>query len=308
MCEGFSVMSKVPHPIPYQGSKRNLAGKILDLFPKRVETLIEPFAGSAAVTLAAAQEQLGRRYLLGDSLAPLASLWTSILNSPGKVADGYESLWNDQQGRQREFYDEVRADFNRDGDPVKLLYLLARCVKNAVRFNPRGEFNQSPDNRRLGMRPEKLRQEVMGAASLLAGRTEVMAGDYEQLLLRAGPHDLVYMDPPYQGTSEGRDRRYRDQLDRGRFVEALASLNARGISYIVSFDGRCGEKAYGEPLPKHLGLHHLEVHAGVSSQATLSGRSENTVESLYLSPTFKAADRSRELDRPVPAATDHQNG
>jgi hypothetical protein len=29
----------------------------------------------------------------------------------------------------------------------------------------------------------------------------------------------------------------------------------------------------------------------VSSQATLNGRSENTVESLYLSPTFKTADR-----------------
>ena len=45
---------KVPHPIPYQGSKRNLAPAILGYFPERVGTLIKPSAGSVALTLAAA--------------------------------------------------------------------------------------------------------------------------------------------------------------------------------------------------------------------------------------------------------------
>lgn len=36
---------KIPHPIQYQGSKRNLAPMILRYFPENVETLIEPFAG-----------------------------------------------------------------------------------------------------------------------------------------------------------------------------------------------------------------------------------------------------------------------
>ncbi|MBI4662205.1 MAG: DNA adenine methylase [Verrucomicrobia bacterium] len=40
---------KVPHPIPHQGSKRNLAPAILGYFTERVGTLIEPFAGSAAL-------------------------------------------------------------------------------------------------------------------------------------------------------------------------------------------------------------------------------------------------------------------
>ncbi len=43
----------VPQPIPYQGSKRYIAKVILAFFPKAVETLFEPFAGSAAVSLAA---------------------------------------------------------------------------------------------------------------------------------------------------------------------------------------------------------------------------------------------------------------
>jgi len=44
----------IPHPIPYQGSKRNLAPDIMRYFPADVDTLIEPFAGSAAITLTAA--------------------------------------------------------------------------------------------------------------------------------------------------------------------------------------------------------------------------------------------------------------
>jgi hypothetical protein len=42
----------VPHPIPYQGSKRALASAILAYLPEDCVTLIEPFAGSAALSLA----------------------------------------------------------------------------------------------------------------------------------------------------------------------------------------------------------------------------------------------------------------
>ncbi len=39
------VIARVPHPIPYKGSKRNLAPAILGYLPERVGTQIEPFAG-----------------------------------------------------------------------------------------------------------------------------------------------------------------------------------------------------------------------------------------------------------------------
>ena len=39
-------MTKLPHPIPYQGSKRSLAPMIGPYIPRGVETFFEPFAGS----------------------------------------------------------------------------------------------------------------------------------------------------------------------------------------------------------------------------------------------------------------------
>jgi len=193
----------------------------------------------------------------------------------------------------RGFYDEIRAAYNRDPEPARLLFLLARCVKNAVRFNREGLFNQSPDKRRLGTRPPRMAQSILGAHALLKGRTTVSSGDYWATTKRATPDDLVYMDPPYQGTSGSKDQRYFEQLDLGRFVNFLEELLARRVPFIISFDGRTGKKKYGEDLPEHLGLKRVELEAGRSSQATLNGRSERTVESLYLSPTLRRRGECR---------------
>ena len=52
--------------------------------------------------------------------------------------------------------------------------------------------------------------------------------------------------------------------------------------YLVSYDGRTGDKTFGEPMPKSLKLSLVDIHAGRSSQATLLGRNSDTYESLYL--------------------------
>lgn len=281
-------MVSVPHPIPYQGSKRRLAARILAFLPDRMETFYEPFAGSAAMTLAAASAGRAGRYRLGDSLAPLIGAWSEILARPVELAARYEAIWRGARGREREHYDEVRAQFNRDQEPGALLYLLTRCVKNAVRFNQEGAFNQSPDLRRLGMHPDRMRREIERASGLLQGRAEASVGDYEALIEQATAHDLVYMDPPYQGTTFTRDTRYHQGLDLARFVRSVEALRRRGVPCVISFDGRTGGKAHGVELPRELGLRRVDLPAGRSSQATLLGRDEQTIESLYLSPGLVA--------------------
>lgn len=129
--------------------------------------------------------------------------------------------------------------------------------------------------------PSRLRK--TSATPLRSRGTSLEASDVKATR-DAGPGDLVYLDPPYQGTSGGRDERYAATLDRDRFVTYLADLRSRRVPFVVSFDGRTGDKPHGEPLPRDLGLRHVELDAGRSSQSTLLGRAERTVESLYLSP------------------------
>ena len=192
----------------------------------------------------------------------------------------------------------MRERFNQHQRPADLLYLLARCVKAAVRYNSRGEFNNSPDHRRRGMRPGTLRSNILAVSSVFAGRAHVVEGDYREVLAEAGPADLVYMDPPYQGVSRTRDHRYISGLDQAEFIDALEDLNARGVPYVISYDGRTGEKTYGEELPAHLGLTRFEVFAGQSSQATLLGKSAETYESLYVSAAVTSPESESRRRRP----------
>jgi len=279
----------VPHPIPYQGSKRRLAAAILShVGAGPYGQLVEPFAGSAAITLAAARRNVFERFLIGDVLEPLVNLWQAIIDDPTSIADEYEHLWNEERKRPIEGYYEARDQFNRDHDPAKLLYLLARCVKNAVRFNPSGEFNQSPDKRRTGTRPDLMREEILAAHQLLHGRTRVVCADFLELFEAAQPGELFYLDPPYQGTSEGRDSRYIGGVTRSRMIEGLEILRRKGIPFILSYDGSCGDKTYGDRLPSELGL-RLLLDVGRSSQATLNGKDHATIESLYISHNLAPA-------------------
>lgn len=281
-------LAGVPHPIPYQGSKRQLARYIVSLFPAETKRLVEPFAGSAAVSLAAGHMRRVKRWAINDLHHPLMDLWGEIISNPDEISDKYGKIWKAQLGDERAHYDRVRDRFNKHHRPEDFLYLLARCVKAAIRYNSRGEFNNSPDNRRLGAVPETMRRHIVGASALFKGKCSLSSSDYREVLESARPGDLVYMDPPYQGVVDTHNHRYRHGIAFEDFVGALEVLRSKGIPFIVSYDGRTGTKRYGRTLPASLGLTHVEIPAGRSTQATLLGRDDSTFESLYLSPEIDA--------------------
>ena len=277
----------IPHPIPYQGSKRNLAGAIGNFFPKSIETLYEPFAGSAAMTLYAAKNDLAKRFVVGDALPQLIELWKAIVSSPEAVSIRYSEIWQGQQNADADYFNTVRERFNTSGDYVDLLYLVARCVKNAVRFNRHGRFTQSADKRRLGTAPPKMRDAILGASALLKGKVEFHCGDFAETLSGAGARDLVYMDPPYQGTTYGRDKRYYSQLELEHLICALRDLNSKNVPFLLSYDGMTGDTVHGVELPKDLMMRRIFLNAGRSSQATLNGLNQITFESLYVSKNIE---------------------
>ncbi len=274
----------LPHPLPYQGSKRKLAPAIAQYLPADIDTFYEPFAGSAAMTIYAAHRRLASRFVIADSLEPMIALLRAIVEEPEATARSYGKLWAGQQDGDADYYDRIRARYNEAGHHIDLLYIICRCVKNSVRFNRSGRFTQSVDRRRLGMKPDKMRSAVLGMSFILRGRAEFRVGDWLETTADARSGDFLYLDPPYLGTSTGRDRRYYQQVTRDELVTGLKSLRQREIPFALSYDGATGGRAYGPSLPEALGLTRLLLNAGTSSQATLNGRREQTVESLYLTP------------------------
>ena len=230
---------KTPHLVQYQGSKRIIAPEIVKFFPTTFDRLIEPFAGTCAITILSAAQGLCDEFWINDINQPLVNLMEECINNPLKLIDEYENIWNGQfaEGENNiDYFYKIREEFNKGKkDSARMLFLLARVVKGAVRYNSNGELNQSCDKRRYGTRDNT------------------------------------------------RDNRYIQGVEFDEFVEQLRELNDRDIDYIVSYDGKTGDKFIGKTLPKSLELTHVYINAGLSTQATLNGKNEITYESLYAS-------------------------
>lgn len=281
------MKGKAPQIVQYQGSKRLLAPQILEYMPCHFNRMIEPFAGMAAMTIAVAQKKRADNYILNDLNTPLIKVLESAIENPKQLFDEYKKVWEEQfsyaDGSVAHYF-KIREKFNAgEKTAANMLYLLARCVKGSVRYNSNGEFNQSPDKRRYGTNPLNLRNSIYTISSWLKGKTGFYSFDYKQILDMAQPGDLVYMDPPYQGVSQKRDARYISGVDFDEFVNAVDMLNVRGVDFLISYDGNCGDKKYGEDMPKELGMKKILLNAGLSSQQILLGQKEITFEALYVS-------------------------
>jgi len=278
---------KIPHIVQYQGSKRILAPQILQYIPKSFNRLIEPFSGMAAITIAVAYERRANWYHINDLNEPIVKLLQCAIENPAELIEKYKTVWENQfcyNDGHIEHFNYIRENFNSGNqNPENMLYLLARCVKGAVRYGRNGNFNQSPDKRRHGTNPKNITDNVYPISNLLRGRTTFTALDYREIFDMARQGDLVYMDPPYQGVTNTRDNRYLSGVDFDEFACAIETLNRKDVDYLISYDGECGGKEYGVELPKELNCTKILLNAGLSTQATLLGKRQTTYEALYLS-------------------------
>lgn len=280
----------VLQPFQYQGSKRAIAPTILEhLQVTHDSMLVEPFAGSAAVSIRAAVDGRGKNFWLNDCNEPLMELWRAILDEPESLMKQYTNLWTSQKSDPKRFYLEVRERFNREHDPADFLYLLARAVKGSIRYNSAGEFNQSPDNRRLGTHPKTLSKRVNLISRVMKCATRVTSMDYRDMLSFYEPGQIWYLDPPYEGVSGLRDSRYANAVERHEFERFLKEMVIAEIPFVLSYDGMTGDRSYGPPLPSALGLQRLELDVGRSTTSTLLGKKEQTIEVIYISYPLQTA-------------------
>lgn len=289
------TVGKVPHLVQYQGSKRLLAPAILTHMPVSVDRLVEPFCGVCAVSIAAAFDGRAKSFWLNDINAPLVTMMEEAIEHPDRLLTDYTAIWSDQFDERyagdhvRHFLDE-RAIFNESEEnrtPARLLYLIARCVKGAVRYKSDGTLNQSPDKRRHGTNPKTLERNLYPISMLLKGKCVFTSQDYQQVFKDVGQGDWLYMDPPYQGTSFVRDHRYLQGVLKDELEAGLADLNSRNIPWLLSYDGQMGDKTYGTDISPDVGT-KLLLDAGRSTQATLMGQDAKTLEALYVSPVARA--------------------
>ena len=263
----------VPPLIKWTGSKRSQVSVIAPHIPSH-RRYFEPFLGGGALLYV-----LGRpRSLAGDIYEPLIQLWKAIQTEPQVVVDDYAYQWNLLQHNLPEYFYSVRERFNDNPNPLDLNFLTRTCVNGIVRFNKKGEFNNSFHLSRKGMRPDRFAKVVRTWHDVIQGVIFVCQ-DYQDTLSEAKVDDLVYFDPPYANNN----MRYTQNLDLKRFFAQLEMLNRKGVKWLLSFDGKRGNTDLSHPVPQDLFRRKLLVPSGRSALGkVLNGPNVQVHETLYL--------------------------
>ena len=260
--------------IKWSGSKRSQADQLISYFPKEIASYYEPFLGSGVV--------LGRlkpkKAICSDINEPLIELWNSIKANPNEVISDYRKKWDSLQKEGHTFFYKVRNNFNKEKSPLDFLFLTRTCVNGLIRYNKKGEFNNSLHHTRKGINPDKL-EKIILAWSRLIGSHTFSSQSYELTTKNAKKEDFIYLDPPYFNTGT----RYFGSIDFNKFISYLESLNKKGVKYALSYDGTRGEKSFVIELPKNLYKRHIMLHSGNSAFGKVqNGKVEQVHESLYL--------------------------
>ena len=280
-----------PQVFPLQGSKRRQFPLIRQFIPEGSRRIVEPFCGSAATSIGALRSGLVKEALISDVNISIANLWDIVITSPLQLIQAYRELWEEQfiYADHNEYFYLVREIHNQD--KIKLgvraaavfLFLLNRITKASLRYNQQGDMNQSPDKRRHGTHPKTVEDKILEVSNILEG-TQVKHCDWIETITSTGKEDILYLDPPYQGTSTKKDPRYISGMSIETFQHGLQFALDRGIPFIVSYDSIAADTKDKRQLDKSLELISFNINVGLSSQATLLGRRENIIESLHLCP------------------------
>ena len=192
-------MSSKPF-LKWAGGKAKLVPFICENFPaagRPRKRLIEPFAGSAAVSLALEFDA----YLLNDANPDLIGLFQT-LKQEGQAFVGYaHSFFTPENNSESRFY-ELRERFNGSQDIVErsalFVYLNRHAFNGLCRYNSKGAFNV-PFGRYVA--PYFPEAEMLGFVAK-SDRIELLCGDFQVALNQAQADDIVYCDPPYVPLSE----------------------------------------------------------------------------------------------------------
>lgn len=195
---------KVP-PIKCQGIKTKLVPFILNTIRWNAEgggCWIEPFLGSGVVAFNLSP----RRAILADTNPHIINFYRAIQSGEITPAGVRQYLATEGAKLAREgedYYYQVRARFNREGNPLDFLFLNRAGFNGLIRFNREGEYNVP-----FCRKPERFTQayitkivnQVRWVALQMQGKDwEFRTASWEETLEAVKAGDFVYLDPPYEG-------------------------------------------------------------------------------------------------------------
>jgi DNA adenine methylase len=180
--------------LKWAGSKLPLLPKIIPLLGEG-RVLVEPFVGSAVVSLNASQFPVK---IIGDSNRDLVSLYSAVVGETNKLIDRIKLLFTPENNAEDVYY-QLRDVFNLSEQNSLIrsslfVYLNKHGFNGLCRYNRSGGYNVPFGFRR---RPDPEIDRIMLFVERMK-HSKIVHGDFADLMLRyAEPGVTIYCDPPY---------------------------------------------------------------------------------------------------------------
>ena len=216
--------------LKWAGGKRWLVDKHSDLLDVEFDRYIEPFLGSGAVFF---------------SLAPCSSI---LCDKNEELIEAYSAIKNDWQlvfaylkkhnsNHSKEYYYKIRSAKFRTPHTraARFLYLNRTCWNGLYRVNLKGEFNVPMGTKTKVVMDDDDFEKV----SENLANSELLAGDFELALEKAGAGDFVFVDPPYTIKHNYNGFvKYNESIfswqDQERLRDLVSEATTRGAKVIVT--------------------------------------------------------------------------
>ena len=215
--------------IKYQGGKTRELPTIRGLLPDKYDTVLEPFAGGAAVSF-----DLGHRSILNDFNPALINMYRAVKN-PLMFQEVYahvcylKTLEHDEL--EKHYYQS--RDYINSGqtDPydwaVSYITMKQLAFSGMERYNSRGQFNVPFGHYK------KFACNLHWNHMKFLGGCDIHCGDFESIFGLATENDFIFIDPPYIDRLGYTDGDGGDDLHH-RLVQCMHTPRLCGCLYIVT--------------------------------------------------------------------------
>ncbi|EBB4009031.1 DNA adenine methylase [Salmonella enterica subsp. enterica serovar Ohio] len=214
--------------LKWAGNKTAIMPELIKHFPAGPR-LVEPFAGSCAVMMATDYPH----YLVADINPDLFNLYLMIQKDHEAVIQIARELFKDFNSDVQ--YYRVRQHFNYSiSNEVEkaayFLYLNRHGYRGLCRYNLSGHFNVPYGNYKNPYFPES---EIRAFAEK-AQRATFICVSYDETLALLRTGDVVYCDPPYDGTFTAYHTAGFTEDDQYHLASILERRSSEGHPVIVS--------------------------------------------------------------------------
>lgn len=229
--------------LKWAGGKHKLIPFIKSHAPKEYHLLIEPFAGSMALSLGTDCDQ----YIINDVNPDLINLYTQLKDNRFDFIDYIESYFTQDNLSPHKYY-ELRTLFNETNNLYEkaalFLYLNRHGFNGLCRYNQSGLFNVPQGKYRTIYFPRKEMENFIHKSNKIT----LLCGDFDAASKYADKDAFVYCDPPYIPLTTTSSFTSYSKDSFGEREQKRLSLMARDIGchvLVSNSDTKLSREIYG---------------------------------------------------------------